>query len=135
MDQETNIPPHIQAVVKQLDSQIAESQDIIKTHQKIIKNLEFVKDQWLKQRPLLIRLTKKNSPLTRDLIRNFLQGYRMPVQTVKIISLLYDYKDQDKIDKLVKTLSVILNQMVKSGEVIMERKPGVKGNFYSWRIT
>jgi hypothetical protein len=132
MTPSTDIPPHLQAMIAQLDAQIADAKRMIEAQQQVIRNLEFGKEYLLKERPQLIRLYKKNSPLTRDLIRNFIAGYGQPIQTTKIISLLYDTTDEAEVKKLVRTLSVILSQMEKNNEITKEKRDGVKGNFYKW---
>ncbi len=120
-----NIPEHIQKVVSQIDEQI-------EYHQQIIRDLELGKQMWLTYKPYVVQTMPENSPLTRDLIRNFLKGYEASVQTVQVINLLYPDKTEEEKDKLVKTLSVIFNQMEKEGEITIKKKPGVKGNFYRW---
>ena len=74
-----------------------------------------------------------NLPLTRDLIRAYLKGYSTPVQTVETIEMLYPNAEGELRTKLIKTLSVIFNQMEKEGEIAIEKKKGVKGNLYKWK--
>ncbi|HUM52462.1 MAG TPA: hypothetical protein PK431_11630 [Chitinophagales bacterium] len=118
-----DIPAHIRIIVRQIDEQIDRYQDFI-------KRLEAQKQMYLTQMPDTPRMFPENIPLTRSLIRNFIEGYRHPVQTVETIELLYPKANEDEKNKLVKTLSVIFNQMAAEGEVIIEKRKGVKGNFY-----
>lgn len=119
------ISPKVQKIIDRLNEQIAD-------HERAITDLKFNIKVWLENdAPQEVKLMLPNSPLTRDLIRNFLKGYRQPVQTIRVIDLLYKNKSEEERKKLIKTLSVIFNQMEKEGEIIIEKRSGVKGNFYT----
>ncbi len=123
------IKPHIQNVINQIDQQI-------NFHTRQIELLEISKELWIQEQPPVVTTLKDDVPLTRALVRTFLESYGEEVQTVKIIDLLYgDKKTQEEKNKLVKNLSVILNQMEKGGEINVIRKPKVKGNFYGWNYS
>ncbi len=115
--------PYVLNAVKQIDEQISHYQQLIKT-------LQFHRKMWLEHNPDPVNLPLSYLPLTRDTIRNFFKMYSQPMQTVSIINMLYHNKTDEEKSKLVKTLSVILNQMEKEGEILIERKKGIKGNFY-----
>lgn len=125
MDKTKEISQPIQEILAQIDAQIA-------THERAIANLKLSRQMWIDEPPQPVGFVRKNSPLTRDLIRNVLKGYGQPVQTVQLIDILYSDITAEEKSKLVKTLSVIFNQMEKEGEVTIEKRPGVKGNFYKW---
>jgi hypothetical protein len=119
------ISPKVQKIIDRLNEQIAD-------HERAITDLKFNIKVWLENdAPQEVKLMLPNSPLTRDLIRNFLKGYRQPVQTIRVIDLLYNNKSEEERNKLIKTLSVIFNQMEKEGEIVIEKRSGVKGNFYT----
>ena len=111
-------------LISQIDLQIA-------SHEQIIRDLKYHREMLLES-PVEEHLTiKQDSPLTRDLIRRFLKMYDAPVQTAQAIDLLYDKKTVEEKSKLIKTLSVIFNQMQKEGEIEIKKEKGVKGNFYA----
>jgi len=120
------IPKHIQDIVNQLNEQISH-------HEIAIETLRLQVKMWLKYQPAPQKLFPSNSPLTRELVRNYLSSYGQPMQTVQFIDLLYKNISEEERNKLIKTLSVIFNQMAKEGEIIIEKRKGVKGNFYSWK--
>lgn len=131
------IPPHIQEIADGYDKkiedanvQIAYLKNQIAFLESQIQSHQLSKEAYLKYQPASSFYTPINAPLTRDLVRNFLLGYGYPVQTVQLIDFLYrDITDEQK-TKLVKTLSVIFNQMAVEGEIEVEKKKGVKGNYY-----
>jgi len=120
------LPTHIQQIIDQLDGQIAQ-------YKELIERLEFTKKMWIQHQPVESNIIMTNAPLTRETIRNFMKMYSQPTQTVKVIDILYPKKSEEEKGKLVKTLSVIFNQMAKEGEITIERKEGIKGNFYKWK--
>lgn len=119
------IPAHIQLIINQIDAQID-------SHKKIIEALEIAKEFHLMEMPETPRIFPKNVPLTRELIRQYFSVSKKPVQTVEIIDLLYPEIGVLQRGKLIKTLSVIFNQMAEEGEIKIEKKQGVKGNFYTY---
>lgn len=56
------------------------------------------------------------------------------MQTVQAIDLLYRGKDEPERKKLIKTLAVMFKQMEKAGEITSEKRKGVKGSFYKWKV-
>jgi hypothetical protein len=131
---QTEIRPDIKQVIEQLQGTIDLHKNQIVIHQQAISDLEFYIKMWLERPPPEPqRIMRINSPLTRDLIRNLIRSYGQPLQTVQIIDLLYKGQHHEERVKLIKTLSVILNQMEKEGEITIEKRKGVKGNFYKWK--
>jgi|GEM_PF-6299573 hypothetical protein len=98
-------------------------------HKQMIKDLEF-NLELIKKQPKQTAILPINAPLTRDLVRAFLANINGQVQTVFLIDSIYKEQTEEMRSKLIKTLSVIFNQMEKDGEIAKERKKGVKGNFY-----
>lgn len=123
-----------QEILNYPENIIAELKKQIEFHEQQIQGLRFHLKVFTENPPEQVLASKANSPLTRDLIRNFFKGYKAPIQTVEMISLLYSGKSEGETDKLVKTLSVILNQLEKEGEISIEKKKGIKGNFYTSKI-
>ncbi len=119
------IKPHIQKIVDKLDEQIV-------VQKQILEHLEKSRQMWLEQQPEEVQFFKLGEPLTREYVRNFLKGYRQPVQTTQVIDILYPNDDVEQRYNHIKHLSVMFNQMKDKGEVIVEKREGVKGNFYSW---
>jgi hypothetical protein len=116
--------PHThEFTIQQIDKMISEYQHFI--------------DELKKKRELLL-----NAPpiywfpappqLTKELIRDYMRSSKKPVQTVEVVDGLFVGADQETKDKAVKTVSVIFNTLVKDGQVKAEKRPGVKGNFYTW---
>ena len=103
----------------------------IETHEKALAQLRKMRGIWSKYQPPKVQVIDSNKPLTRDLVRLFLKGYKQPIQTTEIIQILYSSRNDEDRYNLTKHLSVMLNQMAKSGELIAESKAGVKGNFYT----
>jgi len=116
-----------------VDKYIADLKAQMAYHVDAIEKIALTIKMWQKHPPEPQRAMKTNSPLTRDLIRNLAKGYGQPLQTVQIVDLLYKGQTDEERSKLIKTLSVMLNQMEKEGEITIEKKPGVKGNFYKWK--
>ncbi|HVT83730.1 MAG TPA: hypothetical protein VHD35_00940, partial [Chitinophagaceae bacterium] len=107
--------PYVQNAIKQIDEHIAHYKEMIAT-------LELHKKMWQEHKPEPRKLPLTDAPLTRETIRNFFSMYSQPTQTVPVINMLYPNKSENEKEKLIKTLSVIFNQMAKEGEIIIEKK-------------
>lgn len=104
---------------------------------KLIADHQYFIDELKKKRELLL-----NAPpiywfptppkLTKELIREYMRASKGPVQTVEVVDGLFIGADQETKDKAVKVVSVIFNTLEKDGQVSKEKRPGVKGNFYTW---
>lgn len=87
--------------------------------------------------PIPAALSSNEKPqFTRDWVRTYMQ-YRKrwvqePAQTKEIVENFYRNESEAEKDKAIKILSVVFNNLVKSGEVAVEKKEGIKGNFYTW---
>ena len=110
-------------VVKQIDEQIAQYEHLIGLLKE--KRVFFEKAD-----PILLFETAPK--LTKEFIRDFMRFQVNPVQTVQVIEILFPQEPQEVKDKYVKTLSVIFNTLFQDGQVKIEKKKGVKGNFYTW---
>ena len=110
-------------------STISELNKQIEAHERIIEGLRIAKQLWTEKKEAELNIIPTNQPLTRELIRKVLKGANRPVQTVELIDLLYSGKTVTERYNLIKHLSVIFNQM--KDELMIEKKKGVKGSFYS----
>jgi hypothetical protein len=86
--------------------------------------------------PAIVASSSNKPQLTREFVREFMK-YRKkwtfrPIQTKEIVNAFYKNATEEEKTKAIKILSVVLNNLEKSGEVSIERKKGIKGNFYSW---
>lgn len=122
MDGKNTIPASVE---KSINDQIA-------FHKDQIKSLEFTLKMMKEFPPQPAVWMKTNSPLTRDLIRVFMENIKKPVRTVDAIDILYPTYTDEKRSHMIKKLSVVFNQMEKEGEIKIEKKKGVKGNYYTW---
>ena len=122
MDGENTIP---ESVLNSIDEQIA-------YHEQKIKDLKFTLKMLIENPPPKTELIPFNAPLTRDLIRRYMRMIKTPVRTIDAIETLYPNVKDEKKRKLIKTLSVIFNIMEKGREITIEKKKGVKGNYYTW---
>lgn len=99
-----------------------------------IKYLEAVLDFWDEPLDNTDYFTfDENSKLTREAVRQFMRQAHRAVQTVEVVDILYKNISKEAKDKAVKTLSVIFNTLAKDGEIKVEKKEGIKGNFYRWK--
>ena len=134
------LPPHIKQIVEDYDNSIAREKAQIEYHkaqinfhEAQIKSMELAQSAYVKYQPYQVQFTQIDAPLTRDLIRNFLKGHNNPIRTVDIIDLIYRGKSENEKSALVKTLSVMLNQMANNTqEIEIIKKAGTKGNYYKW---
>jgi len=82
-------------------------------------------------------LTGQDKPqFTREWVRQYMayrkKWDREPAQTKEIVDRFYRNETEEEKEKAIKILSVVFNNLVKSGEVSVEKKEGIKGNFYLW---
>lgn len=119
--------PHhnTEKTIEAIDAQIA-------YYQSRIDNLKATREMLVSDPPPDYYLFDENSKLTKDLVRAYLRQSRKPVQTVEVIDALYPRAEQEVKDKAVKTLSVIFNTLEKDRQITVEKRTGVKGNFYTW---
>lgn len=130
----------IQTVIEKYDADIERVKHLIEFHKNKICSLlkemadyETTKKEYQNHAPSKT-VFKVNTPLTRNLIRTFMQCNICWLRTVDLISLLYQNQPEEEIRKLIKTLSVILNQMTERDEIEIKKESGIKGNLYRWKI-
>ena len=116
-----------------LDGQIAHHREQIAYHEQMLEQLSRSRQLWLVNPPEAPQRFPANPSLTRDLMRRFLKSYKHPIRTAEIIDALFVGISEQERGKHIKTLSVILHQMEKEGEITVEKVKGVKGNYYSWK--
>lgn len=85
-----------------------------------------------KLKPFQIRPEQRNAPLSRDLIRDIFRDNPNSMTTIDFIGLVYPDKTNEEKNELINLVSVMLNQLVKLGEIEKYRPSGKKGNFYRW---
>ena len=121
-----NSNPHIiPGVIEQIDAQIAD-------YKRLIENLEFTKKMMLEQPPPKVLFFERNPKISKDFVRTFLRQIKKPVRTVDIVEMCFDKISDEERTKTIKTLSVVLNTLEKDGQIRVEKKKGVKGNYYQW---
>lgn len=101
-------------------------------HEQRIRYLRFNLKMMKEFPPQPVEWFKKGAPLTRDLVRRIMQKLTTPVRNVDLLGILYNKVEGEERRKLIKTLSVILNNLEKEGEIKAERTKGIKGNYYTW---
>lgn len=114
------------------DNTISAMKAQIAYHEAMIQQLNTTLEMMVNNPPAEFYFFNENAKLTKDIIRAYLRQAGRPVQTVEVIDALYPRAAQEVKDKAVKTLSVIFNTLLKDQQITVERKEGVKGNFYKW---
>ena len=117
-----HLPP---GIIEQIDAQIAH-------YKGLIENLELTRKRLLEQPPSKVHFIAHNPKVSKDFVRTFLRQIRKPVRTVDIVEMSFSGLSDEERTKTIKTLSVVLNTLEKDGKIKVEKKPGVKGNFYTW---
>ena len=109
--------------IKQIDELIAQHEHIIALLKEKRKIFELAPPMYI---------FESAPKLTKDYIRDYMKIQTRPVQTVEVIGVLFSGISKEDRNKAIKTLSVIFNTLEKDGQIKIEKKPGTKGNFYSW---
>lgn len=101
-------------------------------HKQKIADWEFTLKMLKEAPPPVVNFTRIDDTISRDKIRNFMSQINKPVRTVDVVELMYPHVAGEKKSKFIKVVSVIFNVLEGLGEVKVEKKLGVKGNFYTW---
>ena len=119
--------PHhnTEKTIEAIDVQIAH-------YESMIAKLKTTREMLVNDPPPEFYLFHENTKLTKDVVRAYLRQAKKPVQTVEVIDTLYPRAGQEMKDKAIKTLSVIFNTLEKDQQITVEKKAGVKGNYYQW---
>ena len=101
-------------------------------HKQKIADWEFTLKMLKENPPPVVSFIAMDETISRNKIRTFMRNINKPVRTVDIIDLLYPKTTEERKRNLIKVASVILNILEKNGEVSIEKREGVKGNYYHW---
>ncbi|HVX51160.1 MAG TPA: hypothetical protein VHB48_13425 [Chitinophagaceae bacterium] len=122
---------YVETQVAEHNRRLQELQNEMEMHRSAIRYLHQMYETFLLNPPEPKNITAP--VLTKDLVRITMQRMDKPLQTVEIIDMFFYDLGKERRAKMIKTLSVMLNQMERDGEITSEKKAGVKGNFYSWK--
>ena len=117
---------NIEQIEASINKQIAFHEQNIKS---LKLSLKLFKENYSNMHPAEVFMT--NAPLSKELVIRFIKAIKKPVRTIDIIDIMYPKIDSEKRTKKIRVLSVMLNQLEKRGEVTIENKKGVKGNYYT----
>lgn len=130
-----SVTEDVQGFIKTIDRDIQKKLKQVERLKTEIESLHTEKGKYLNFLSTIPNLIKKNQPLTKEYIREFMKKAEKPVQTVDVIDILYDSISDEEKTRLIKNLSVIFNKLVRDKVVSVEKVAGLKGNRYKWIST
>ena len=139
MENKKQIPAYTKEVIDSYSMQIEISREeeklLVEQLKRVranIKTYKLIIDTYEKVQPYQVRTDQHNAPLSRDMIRDILRDNPNPISTAELIDLIYSGKTDEKRNQLISVASVMLNQLVRTGELEKYRPKGKQGNLYRW---